>query len=135
MTEKPFLPRVEEFLDCTGALLQFRLTDAHHAAGVLLYAHQIDPEHSPGYEFSAWSATSGDAIGKLRRKIRDGISRRHMATHPKFGVSLLTHDLSGMIQSDGLVIDGRLVPFEKVVAAFQAFGGWQIEVRFKDASE
>lgn len=135
MSEEPFLPRVEEFLDCTGALLQFRLTEARQAAGVLLYAHQIDPEHSPGYEFSAWSATFGDAIGKLRRKIRDGVSRRHLAEHPARGLSLLTEGFSGVIDSGGITIDGRRVSFDWITDQLQVREGFQIEVRIKDPSE
>lgn len=135
MTDVPFLPREEEFLDCTGKLLRFKLTQGPQTDGVVVYAYQLDPEHAPGYEFSAWSAARGDALGKLRRKIQEGISSRHMAEHPTRGLSLLTHGFAGRIDYGGVTIDGRHVPFEWITKQLQTYEGFQIEVRIKDPSE
>lgn len=137
MTEdkKPFLPRIEEFLDCTGKVLNFDLHQGPQTDGVMIYARQLAPDHAPGYEFSAWSVTMGDALGKLRGKIREGIARRYLAEHPERGLSMLTHTLKGVVGSGGVEIDGRHVTFDWLLAELQTFEGWGFELKIKDQSE
>jgi hypothetical protein len=134
-SDKPFLPRIEAFLDCNGKVLEFELTQGPQTDGVLVSARQVNPETAPGYEFSAWSFGIGDALGKLRLKIRAGISRRYLATHPERGLQLLTFGFKGVVGSGGVTIDGRHVPFDWLVTELQAFEGWDIELQIKDGSE
>ena len=98
-------------------------------------AVEIDPPVDPGYEFSAWSSSLGEALGKLRAKIRAGLARRHLAEHPERGLQMLTDALAGQVASGGIIIDGRHVPFAWLVAELQALEGAWIEIRTSDPSE
>lgn len=126
---EPVLPRVSEYLDCTGRLLRFEITQGPQTDGVVVTARQLDPETEPGYEFSAWSATRGDALGKLHHKIKAGISRRYLGEHPRHGLSLLTDGFSGIVAYGGVTIDGRHVPFGDIIDLLQTYEGWGIELR------
>lgn len=128
----PFLPRVEHFTDCTGLKRSFNITQGHQADGVVVTASEINPPCTPGYEFSAWSATIGDALGSLRLKIREGISHRYLAADSSGGFEMLTHTLRGLIDSGGLVIDGRHVSNDTIIDVLSSFEGWNIEIRITD---
>lgn len=132
--KKPFLPRVEHFTDCTGAERAFEIHQGPQTDGVVVNAYEVDPQHSPGYEFSAWSATIGDALGKLRLKIKEGLSLRYLTNHPEHGIQMLTHDLRGLVGSGGLTIDGRHVPFTQLLTELSTFEGWGIEIKITDSS-
>ncbi len=134
-SHKPVLPRVSEYLDCAGRLLRFEITQGPQTDGVVVNARQLDPETSPGYEFSAWSATRGDALGRLHRKIKAGISRRYLGEHPRHGRSLLTDGFTGVVASGGVTIDGRHVSYPELIDLLQVYEGWGIELRIKDQSE
>lgn len=132
---KPFLPRIEHFTDCTGAQRSFELFQGPQSDGVLIKAREIDPPHAPGYEFSAWSATMGDALGKLRRKIRNGISRRYLAEDKDRGLVMLTGTLRGIVDSNGLNVDGRTLTFAQLQSELSSVDGWAIEIRIADPSD
>lgn len=132
--KKPFLPRVEHFTDCTGAKRAFEICQGLKTDGVVVSAYEVEPPCAPGYKFSAWSATQGDALGKLRLKIREGLARRYLSGIPEHGLGMLTHNLSGLVGSGGLIIDGRHIPFNEIVAEFSSFEGWGIEIKITDSS-
>lgn len=130
--KKPFLPRVEHFMDCAGNKRAFELSQGPQTDGVVVTACEIDPLHKPGYEFSTWSATIGDALGTLRLKVKEGISRRHLATDSEHGLEMLTHTLRGLVDSGGLVIDGRHISNDQLLKALSSFEGWAIEIKITD---
>lgn len=130
--KKPFLPRVEHFIDCAGNKLAFELSQGPQTDGVVVTACEIKPSHKPGYEFSTWSASLGDALGVLRLKIKEGISRRYLAADSEHGLEMLTHTLRGLVNSGGLVIDGRHVTNEQLLNALSSFEGWSIEINLTD---
>lgn len=132
---EPFPPRISEYLDCAGRLLRFEITQGPQTDGVVVTARQIDPDTWPGYEFSAWSATRGDALGKLNRKIRAGISRRYLGDHSRHGLTLLTDGFAGLVGSGGVTIDGRHVPFADLIDLLQVYEGHRIELRLTDQSD
>lgn len=132
--KKPFLPRVEHFTDCTGSKRAFEICQGPQTDGVEVSAYEVDPPCAPGYKFSSWSATQGDALGKLRLKIKEGLSRRYLANHPEIGIQMLTHDLRGLVGSGGLTIDGRHVPFSQLLTELSTFEGWGIEIKITDSS-
>lgn len=130
----PFLPRVEYFMDCAGKERAFELSQGPQTDGVVVTAHEVDPPHAPGYEFSAWSSTIGDALGALRGKIREGISRRYLAEDPDRGLIMLTNKLRGIIEEDGITVDGRRMLYEQLLSELLTVQGWVIEIRITDPS-
>ena len=134
-SDKPFLPHLESFLDCTGEMREFKLTQGPQTDGVMVYALETAPENTPGYAFEVWSATLGDALGRLRSKIKTGLATRHLAEHPDRGLAILADCLSGRIDSGGVTVDGKHVQWDWLVTQLQTYEGWKIEIKIKDASE
>ena len=134
-SHKPVLPRVSEYQDCTGRLLRFEITQGPQTDGVVVTARQLEPEVLPGYEFSAWSATRGDALGKLHQKIRASIARRYLGEHPNHGLSLLTDEFAGVVASGGVTIDGRHVSYPELIELLHVYEGHRIELRLSDPTD
>ena len=134
-SHKPVLPRISEYQDCTGRLLRFEITQGPQTDGVVVTARQLAPEVWPGYEFSAWSATLGDALGRLGRKIKAGISRRYLGEHPRHGRSLLTDGFTGLVSSGGVTIDGRHVSYQELIDLLHVYEGHRIELQITDPSD
>lgn len=134
-SNKPFLPRIEHFTDCTGRKLAFNITQGPQTDGAVVTAREIDPPHAPGYEFSSWSATLGDALGKLRRKVREGISRRYLAEDQERGLVMLASTLRGMVDSGGLNVDGRRITFNQLQSELSTVEGWTIEIKITDPTD
>ena len=132
---KTTLPRVSEHQDCTGRLLRFEITQGPQTDGVVVTARQLEPETLPGYEFSAWSATLGDALGRLHHKINAGIARRYLGEHPRHGLALLTDSFAGVIAGAGVVIDGRHVTFGDLIELLHVYEGHHIELRITGQSD
>ena len=128
-------PFEETFQDCAGRILRFEIRRGPQTDGVAVTAHQLDPEHWPGYKFSSWSATLGDALGRLRAKIRAGISRRYLGEHQQLGLSLLTNRLAGEIGSGGVIVDGRHIPFDRLIDLLQIHEGGSIYLHITDGYE
>lgn len=129
---KPYLPRVERFTDCAGQLRDFELTQGPQTDGVVVSARELNPLQLPGYEFSAWSPTMGDALGALRLKIREGLSRRYLADDPDRGIVMLTHTLRGLVNHQGVSIDGRHITNDQLLDLLSAFEGWGIDIKLTD---
>jgi hypothetical protein len=103
------LPRVEEYTDCCGRVIQFKLyLERLLTPGYLLAAQEVtDNEH--GYHFCIHAeADPFVGLGRLRRKIRRGISRKYLVRREN-AVGLSHDELSGSINHFGLVVDGELV--------------------------
>ncbi|MPN03605.1 hypothetical protein SDC9_150836 [bioreactor metagenome] len=129
------LPLEETYLDCNGRDRKFEIQQGPQTDGVLVRAREVSPAAWPGYEFSAWSSSLGDALGKLRARIRDGLARRYLIEHPKRGLQMLSSSLVGEIASEGLVIDGRMIQFDQVKQLLSAHEGQVISITIKDGSE
>jgi len=129
------LPCREIFLDCTGRERAFEITQGPQTDGVVVRAREIDPPTFPGYAFSAWSATLGDAMGRLRERIRSGLSRRYLVEHPSHGLQLLASTMEGEIWSEGLVIDGRMVEYPDLRRLLAAREGDTVTIQIKDSAE
>lgn len=134
-SDKPFLPRRESFLDCTGRLREFELAQGPQTDGALMRAHEVAPDGPPGYEFEAWAAVRSEALGRLRDKIRDGLSRRYLAEHPDRGLEMLSDRLAGRVGHGGVTVDGRPVSWDWLITLLQTYEGRQIEVVIKDPAE
>ena len=130
--QKPFLPRVESFQDCTGRTRSFNITQGQQPEGVLVTASEIDPPQMPGYEFAVWSSTMGNALGLLRLKIKEGISRRYLGIDTGRGVEMLTHTVRGMLDYGGVVVDGRVLSYDQLLQVLSSFEGSAIEIKITD---
>ena len=132
---KRTLPWRERFLDCTDKEREFEFSRGQQTDGVVVKAIEINPDEEPGYSFSSWSSTLGDALGRLRSKISTALARRHIGNHPNRGLEMLAHDLSGQISCGGIIVDGRFVSFDKLLEMLQVYEGWEFELSIKDGSE
>lgn len=132
---RPVLPGRETFLDCTGRERAFEITQGPQTDGVVVRAREIDPPAFPGYAFAAWSATLGDALGRLRERIRSGLSRRYLVEHPERGLQLLASSMEGEIWGEGLVIDGRMVEYADLRRLLAARDGDTVTIQIKDSAE
>jgi len=110
--------------------------------GGLGFTVRAEEEGSPdaGYQFAAYSEISPySALGRLRRKMRRGLATRHLTGSP--GAYEMLHDkLSGRITSDGnggvvLVVDGKAVGIENLIAMLLTHEGWECELQIVDALE
>lgn len=128
------LPRRDTYLDCTGRLREFELTQNVRWPGAHVRANEITADQ-PGYRFEAWAATPAEAIAKLNQKIKDGLARRYLAEHPDRGLEMLSDRLAGTIELGGLSVDGRLVDWDWIETQMQTHEGGWVEIRFKDPAE
>lgn len=120
-------PINEEFLDCAGERREFRIAPHDTVSeGFLLEAAEIRDDNEPGYSFSVFSEAYAiyGALGRLRRKIRCGLSRRYMIEG-----EMLTDELRGDINYGGLVVDGRFIDFNKLADQIQTYEGFSLEIR------
>lgn len=133
--EAPFLPRRERFLDCTGREREFELYQGPQTDGVLVMAREVDPPAFPGYAFAAWSSNRGDALGRLRARIRAGLSRRYLVEQQGTGLQLLADEIVGEVWDEGLVVDGRMVDYDEIVRLLTIREGQTVTIQIKDGSE
>lgn len=128
------LPSRNSYLDCTGRLRDFELTQNVHSPGAHVIACEITTE-PPGYRFEAWAATPAEAIAKLNQKIMDGLARRYLAEHPVRGLQMLSGCIAGMVEVGGMAVDGKFIDWDWIDSVMQSKQGVWVEIKFKDPSE
>jgi hypothetical protein len=132
-------PLEEEFTDFSGSPRRFRISirkptseDFH------LEARDMTPNE--GYCFEVYSAVYsapalGASLGKLRHKIRKGISTRYLLFDAA-GNSKLTHDeIRGRIFGDGVVVDGVALHFRDLERILATHEGFEISVKISSSAE
>jgi hypothetical protein len=132
-------PIREEVEDHAGRRRAF-VINCHE--GGLGFTVRAEEEGSPdaGYQFAAYSETSPySALGRLRQKMRRGVATRHL-TGSSGAYEMLHDKLSGRITSDSdgglvLVVDGKGVGIENLVAMLLTHEGWEFELQIVDALE
>jgi hypothetical protein len=124
-------PRSETFTDCCGRNRQFTIELRTTPGGHFLTAKEAGKPPG-GYEFGAYAeADPYIALGRLRDKIRKGLSTRYLIIQN--GRRLPSHNvLKGHVGYGGFVIDGEFVPFDEFVAMVQAFEGHQFSLQLAD---
>lgn len=130
----PFLPRRERFLDCTGREREFELYQGPQTDGVLVMAREVDAPEFPGYAFAAWSSNMGDALGRLRARIRAGLSRRYLVEQPGQGLQLLADEIVGEVWDEGLVVDGRMIDYDEIRRLLTIREGHTVTIQITDGS-
>lgn len=130
------LPTEETFRDCTGRLITFRIdrVQMNQGEGFTVEANEI-PGSETMYEFSAWSPCEGDALTRLRSKIRKELAKKYLTDMPQ-GKFNMTHDeMRGAISEDGLIVDGRLMDWERLMDMLGGLPGAQFYLRIADETE
>jgi hypothetical protein len=124
-------PRSETFTDCCGRNRQFTIELRTTPGGHFLTAKEAGKPPG-GYEFGAYAeADPYIALGRLRDKIRKGLSTRYLIIQN--GRRLPSHNvLKGRVGYGGFVIDGEFVPFDEFVAMVQTFEGHQFSLQLAD---
>ena len=132
--ENEAFPRIEVATDCCGKERRFSV-DVHTTdGGYFLRAVEEGGKHG-GYRFSAHSEVSPYlALGRLRSRIREGLATRYLTVEA--GTRRLGHDKAvGVIDFDGVVIDGQHVSFAELAGMLQAYEGWQLRLNIVDPYE
>lgn len=124
-------PRSETFTDCCGQNRQFTIELRTTPGGYFLTAKEAG-EPQGGYEFGAYAeADPYIALGRLRDKIRKGLSTRYLIV--EYGRRLPSHNvLKGHVGYGGVIVDGEFVPFDEFVAMVQTFEGHQFLLQLAD---
>jgi len=124
-------PRLETFTDCCGRNRQFTIELRTTPGGHFLTAKEADKPQG-GYEFGAYAeADPYIALGRLRDKIRKGLSTRYLIV--EYGRRLPSHNLlKGHVGYGGVIVDGEFVPFEEFVAMLQTYEGHQFSLQLAD---
>ncbi len=138
-------PSQKTYVDCAGKehVFEFNLLGTNPLM-LLITAEEIMDDEKEGYEGYRFYMPSElnpfEAFGKLDDKIRKTLSTRYLRweereipfTNEKKRELVPTHDiLKGYIASDGLVIDGILIPFEELGAMLSPHDGQEFKFKFK----
>lgn len=129
------LPRIEEYIDCCGQTIKFQLyLERSFDPGFLLVAQEVT-DNEYGYCFRVFAeANPFDGLGRLRMKIRRGISKKYLIR--KGESTYLSHDeLSGLITNFGLVVDGELLSWKALRDLLLIKQGCQIDMKLSGNDE
>ena len=125
-------PTEDRFLDFEGKerVFEYLILEVGSA-----YSVKAIEKNDDGYRFSAFSESSPfAALGQLRQKIRKRLSTRYL--HEEDGHLHLYHDeAKGHIGYEGVVIDGKFVPFEQFISMIQTYEGFLFELTIRDLSD
>ena len=133
-------PMREEVEDFSGKKRVFTIRCHQGPLGFTLRAVEEHPKDEEGYEFGAYSETSPfSALGRLRDKMRRGLSCRHIAG--RAGNFHMLHDrIRGHITTDSqkgvsLVVDGVRLSLSDIARILESHEGWNFELRISDSLE
>jgi hypothetical protein len=129
-----FLPSVETFVDCNGKVRKFELRlERALEPGYLLSAVEVGGVSD--YEFEVFAEYCPfNGLGRLRQKIRRGLSRRYIVT-TKHGLSMTHDEISGRISNTGVIVDGAEVTWEEFETILLTHEGFQIDIRISGGDE
>lgn len=118
-----------EFTDFCGNIRTFELS-GFITIGYTIIAKEIGG--NPGYEFEAFSFSSPhEAMNKLVDKIRLSLATRNL--DPNHFPHLLAQRCTGRVVGEGVVVDGQLVSWDKLIEMVQSHEGWEFELKFGGA--
>ena len=114
--------------------MNFQPRSCFWTASYLLTAREIT-EGDCCYEFRVFAeADPLVGFGRLRAKVRRGLSRKYLIRDPD-RISMSHDDLSGTISSQGIVVDGQILPWEEFQALLLTHEGFQIELHICEGDE
>ena len=128
---KKNFPFRETYTDYSGRQISFLIENTEiQIEGYLIRAVEEGKEY--GYEFEAYSPVSPYlAAGEVRNKIRQGLSTCYLREeNDRFD---LTHQKAkGRIAHEGLVINGKHVPFKDFAKILTTYEGFNINIEITE---
>jgi hypothetical protein len=124
-------PESESFTDCAGVLRHFALEILHIPNhGYSAMAREVTDSEHRGYVFKAFAeGSAGLAFARLRAKVRQGIAQRFLIEEGPQKFEMPFERIRGRIDSEGVVVDGRLVRWDDFLALLSPYEGWEFDLR------
>lgn len=123
-------PSSESFVDCAGVRRHFEL-DVRRLPnhGYAAEAREVTTSEHGGYVFKAFAEASGTmALARLRGKVRQGLGQRFLIRDGST-VEMPFERIRGRIDSEGVVVDGRLVTWDEFLDLLRPYEGWEFDLR------
>lgn len=123
-------PSSESFVDCAGVRRHFEL-DVQQLPnhGYAAEAREVTTSEHGGYVFKAFAEASGTmALARLRGKVRQGLGQRFLI-QDGYTVEMPFERIRGRIDSEGVVVDGRLVSWDEFLELLRPYEGWEFDLR------
>lgn len=122
-------PKVESFTDASGTRHEFKIALGEQCVerGYVVTATEMI-DGMEGYHLSAWSPVLKEALERLRSKIKQVLVTRYLADSPLRGLDMTREKLSGLVSSDGLVVDGKLVKWDDLITLLSTYEGHQFDL-------
>ena len=129
-TPESDFPSSESFVDCAGARRHFELEVRHLPNhGYAAEAREVTSSEHGGYVFRAFAEASGMmALARLRGKVRQGLAQRFLIKDGPT-IEMPFERIRGRIDSEGVVVDGRLVTWDEFLELLQPYEGWEFDLR------
>ena len=100
--------------------LETAANDCHRLRSIL---------RTPGFERRLWLASLPLALGRLRQRVQAGIALRYLIDDGGAGPALPFERVRGHIDAGGVVIDGRLIPWNEFSQLLASHEGWEFDLR------
>ena len=123
-------PSSESFVDCAGVRRHFEL-DVRHLPnhGYAAEAREVTTSEHGGYVFKAFAEASATmALARLRGRVRQGLGQRFLIQDGST-VEMPFERIRGRFDSEGVVVDGRLVTWDEFLDLLRPYEGWEFDLR------
>ena len=123
-------PSSESFVDCVGVRRHFEL-DVRHLPnhGYAAEAREVTTSEHGGYVFKAFAEASRTmALARLRGRVRQGLGQRFLIQDGST-VEMPFERIRGRFDSEGVVVDGRLVTWDEFLDLLRPYEGWEFDLR------
>ena len=123
-------PSSESFVDCAGIRRHFELGVRHLPNhGYAAEAREVTTSEHGGYVFKAFAEASATmALARLRGKVRQGLGQRFLIQDGST-VEMPFERIRGRFDSEGVVVDGRLVTWDEFLDLLRPYEGWEFDLR------
>jgi hypothetical protein len=123
------LPTSETFTDCAGAQRHFEMAVRHLPNhGYAAEAREVSSAAHGGYIFKAFAEGSATlALARLRGKVRQGIAQRFLIREGRH-LEMPFERMRGRIDSDGVVVDGQLLPWGEFIELIKVSEGFEFDL-------
>ena len=92
-------------------------------------AREVTTSEHGGYVFKAFAEASATmALARLRGKVRQGLGQRFLIQDGST-VEMPFERIRGRFDSEGVVVDGRLVTWDEFLDLLRPYEGWEFDLR------
>ena len=117
-----------DYLEVLG-LTEEKVCDHLRARGYAAEAREVTTSEHGGYVFKAFAEASGTmALARLRGKVRQGLAQRFLIKDGAT-IEMPFERIRGRIDSEGVVVDGRLVTWDEFLELLHPYEGWEFDLR------